>query len=175
MQQKADSLFAFDSYRYLLKIMFNFKKLFAALVIALTGIAGVQASEFAGPYAGIKLGENWSDASGVVNTASHASTFFGLTAGYNFDVKNFVIGAEGFADLHNGSTTYKDAGVDAKLGLPMNNLMPYARLGFTAHGRIRACTPAWDSNTNSRNISAWLVNGPRIQATMTARSAAITA
>ncbi len=43
-----------------------------------------------------------------------------------------MIGAEGFADFTNGSTTYKDAEcLDAKIGVPMNNLMPYARLGFT--------------------------------------------
>jgi outer membrane immunogenic protein len=111
--------------------MSNLKKLVASLVLALTSIAGVQASEFAGPYAGIKVGENWSDASGAVNVGSHATTFPGLTAGYNFDVKNFVIGAEGFADFHHGSTTYKDAGIDAKVGVPINNLMPYGRLGFT--------------------------------------------
>jgi outer membrane immunogenic protein len=73
--------------------------------------------------------ENWSDASGVVNTASHSTTFPGLTAGYGFDVKQFMIGAEVFADFHHGSTTYKDGGVDLKVGIPFNTVMPYARLG----------------------------------------------
>jgi outer membrane immunogenic protein len=111
--------------------MSNLKKFFAALVIAVTGISCAQASEFAGPYAGFKLGENWSDASGVVNTASHSTTFPGLTAGYGFDVKQFMIGAEVFADFHHGSTTYKDGGVDLKVGIPFNTIMPYARLGVT--------------------------------------------
>ena len=111
--------------------MFNFKNLFAALVIAVTGLSAAQASEFSGPYAGLKVGENWSDASGVVNVGSHASTFLGLTAGYNFDVSRFVIGAEAFADFHHSSTTYKDGGVDAKLGMPFNSVMPYVRLGVT--------------------------------------------
>ncbi len=53
--------------------MSNLKKFFAALVIVLTGISCAQASEFAGPYAGVKVGENWSDASGVVNKSSHAT------------------------------------------------------------------------------------------------------
>jgi outer membrane immunogenic protein len=86
--------------------MSNLKKFFAALVIAVTGISCAQASEFAGPYAGFKVGENWSDAFGVVNTASRSTTFPGLTAGYGFDVKQFMIGAEVFADFHHGSTTF---------------------------------------------------------------------
>ena len=111
--------------------MSNLKKFFAALVIALTGLSCAQASEFAGPYAGVKLGENWSDASGVLNKPSHATFFPGLTAGYGFDVQQFMIGAEAFADFHHGSTTYKDGGVDLKVGMPFNTVMPYARLGLT--------------------------------------------
>jgi outer membrane immunogenic protein len=86
--------------------MFNFKRFFAALVIALRRLSAAQASELSGPYAGLKVGGNWSDASGVVNVKSHASAFLGLTAGYNFDVSRFVIGAEAFADFHHSSTTY---------------------------------------------------------------------
>jgi hypothetical protein len=55
----------------------------------------------------------------------------GLTAGYGFDVKQFVIGAEVLADFHHGSTFYKDAGVDLKVGMPFNTIMPYARSGMT--------------------------------------------
>ena len=111
--------------------MSNLKKFFAAMFIALTGLSCAQASEFAGPYAGVKVGENWSGASGVVNKSSHATFFPGLTAGYGFDVKRFVIGAEVFADFHHGSTTYKDGGIDLKFGMPFNTIMPYARLGMT--------------------------------------------
>ncbi len=66
-----------------------------------------------------------------MNVRSHATTFPGLTAGYGFDVKQFVIGAEVFADFHHGSTTFKDGGVDLKFGMPFNTVMPYARLGMT--------------------------------------------
>jgi outer membrane immunogenic protein len=142
------------------------KKFCAALVISLTGISCAQASEFAGPYAGIKLGENWSDASGVINKPSHATFFPGLTAGYGFDVKQFVIGAEVFADFHHGSTAYRDAGVDLKVGMPFNTIMPYARLGMTGtwpnarlHGGLGveykfmkqlSVAAEWTADSNSR-------------------------
>lgn len=89
-------------------------------------------SEFAGPYAGIKVGGNWSDASGVVNRDKHGTAFFGAMAGYGFDVGRFVLGTEAFADLHGGSTTKDDGGLDARIGMPFNKIMPYARIGFTS-------------------------------------------
>ncbi|APR36982.1 outer membrane protein [Paraburkholderia sp. SOS3] len=88
-------------------------------------------SEFAGPYAGIKVGGNWSDASGVVNKGTHGTAFFGAMAGYGFDVGRFVLGAEAFADFHGGSTTKVDGGLDARIGMPFDRIMPYARIGFT--------------------------------------------
>jgi outer membrane immunogenic protein len=36
-----------------------------------------------------------------------------------------------FTDFHHGSATGKDGGLDAKVGVPVGKLMPYARLGFT--------------------------------------------
>jgi outer membrane immunogenic protein len=89
-------------------------------------------SEFAGPYAGIKVGGNWSDASGVVNRNTHGTAFFGAMAGYGFDIGRFVLGAEAFADFHGGSTTKDDGGLDARIGMPFNKIMPYARIGFTS-------------------------------------------
>jgi outer membrane immunogenic protein len=88
-------------------------------------------SEFAGPYVGIKLGENWSNASGAINIGTHASTFFGAMAGYGFDIGHLVLGAEAFADFHNNSTTNDDGGMDVRIGIPLNKIMPYARVGFT--------------------------------------------
>ncbi|WP_144160041.1 outer membrane protein [Paraburkholderia sp. BCC1885] len=90
-----------------------------------------QGSEFSGPYVGFKLGENFSSASGHIARPEHSTTFPGLTAGYGFDVGPLLLGAEAFADLHHGSVTYKDAGIDARIGVPMNHFMPYARVGFT--------------------------------------------
>ncbi|BBP96725.1 hypothetical protein BSFA1_18540 [Burkholderia sp. SFA1] len=89
-------------------------------------------SQFAGPYVGAKFGVNWSNISGD-NGRSHTTMFPGILGGVNYDVGPVVLGFEGFADFHGGSVTKKDAGLDLKLGLPVNgNIMPYARVGFTA-------------------------------------------
>ncbi|MBW8835207.1 MAG: porin family protein, partial [Burkholderia sp.] len=93
------------------------RSILAASVVLLSQLPCAQAapqagaSQFAGPYVGFKLGVNNSDASGAFNKASHNTVFPGFTAGYNFDVQRFVVGAEAFADLHHGSTTFKDAGI----------------------------------------------------------------
>ncbi|BBU27869.1 porin [Burkholderia sp. THE68] len=113
--------------------MAGFKKFVAPLLVSLFALAHAQASEFAGPYVGTKVGVNWSDATGRSYQESTHTTFFpGLMAGYNFDVDRFVVGVEGFADFHNSSTTRNDGGFDARFGMPLDNhLMPYARIGFT--------------------------------------------
>ncbi|MDR5831565.1 porin family protein [Caballeronia sp. LP006] len=113
--------------------MVSIKKVAAPLFVSLLGIASAHASEFSGPFVGAKLGLNFSDATGHDFEESTHTTFFpGLTAGYNVDVNQFVVGVEGFADLHAGSTTKKDGGIDVKVGMPIDgNIMPYARVGFT--------------------------------------------
>ena len=114
-------------------VMAGIKKVFVPLLVSLLATAQAQASEFAGPYVGAKAGFNWSDATGQHYQESTHTTFFpGLTAGYNYDLDRFVIGVEGFADFHAGSTTKKDGGIDTKVGIPVNGkVMPYARIGFT--------------------------------------------
>lgn len=107
-----------------------FSKWLAPFVLATMCVAHVQASEFAGPYVGAKYGADFSRETGAVYS-SESVPFFGVTAGYNVDVQNFVIGAEAFGDFHERAATRKDGGIDMKLGLPMNDVMPYARLGFT--------------------------------------------
>jgi outer membrane immunogenic protein len=65
--------------------------------------------------------------------SAHATYFPGLVAEVNDDVDHFVIGFEGFADFHGGSTTKKDGGLDLQIGTPINgNIMPYVRIGLTA-------------------------------------------
>jgi outer membrane immunogenic protein len=111
--------------------MKSIKKAVLPLILVLAGITQVQASDFAGAFVGAKAGVNWSDSTGRTYQATHATGFPGLTVGYNYDLAPVLIGIEGFADFHGGSTTKKDAGIDAKLGMPIKNIMPYARLGFT--------------------------------------------
>lgn len=121
------------------------KKLLGILIISLSATAGLAHADvlilspagslFSGPYVGFKVGANVSSASGEVNKPSHTTVFPGLTAGYGFDIGSVMLGAEAFADFHHGSATYKDGGIDAKLGLPLaapfGQIMPYARVGFT--------------------------------------------
>lgn len=122
------------------------KKLFGILIISLASCMSLahadapakpfdyatgSSSLFAGPYAGFKVGANISNASGAVNKPTHTTLFPGLTLGYGVDVGSLMIGAEAFADFHHGSATFKDGGVDAKIGMPIGRIMPYARAGFT--------------------------------------------
>ncbi|MFL9961024.1 porin family protein [Paraburkholderia sediminicola] len=117
------------------------KKTLATLVVFLATASGFAhadditsaptASLFSGPYVGFKVGANVSSAAGEINKPSHTTVFPGFTAGYGFNVGPLMLGAEAFADLHHGSATYKDGGIDAKLGMPFGQIMPYARLGFT--------------------------------------------
>ncbi|WP_245641406.1 porin family protein [Paraburkholderia bannensis] len=88
-------------------------------------------SLFSGPYAGFKVGANVSNASGAYSKPTHTTVFPGFTLGYGFDVGSLMIGAEAFADLHHGSATFKDGGFDAKIGMPIGQIMPYARMGLT--------------------------------------------
>ncbi|SEJ71602.1 outer membrane immunogenic protein [Paraburkholderia diazotrophica] len=85
--------------------------------------------DFSGPYIGFEAGLNISSSSGAINKPTHTTFFPGFVAGYGFNVGPVVLGAEAFLDLHHGSASYKDAGIDAKIGYPIGRLMPYARLG----------------------------------------------
>jgi outer membrane protein OmpA-like peptidoglycan-associated protein len=101
-----------------------------ALAAALLSMSAANASEFKGAYVGANIGYN-------KNTPTSATTsnkaYPGLQAGYNWDVSNnIVLGLEGFVDGHSKSITSNDAGIDAKAGYSMGNLMPYARLGAAA-------------------------------------------
>jgi outer membrane immunogenic protein len=123
------------------------KKVLGILIVSLSATAGLAhadalsltpaGSPFSGPYVGFKVGANVSDASGQTNKPTHTTVFPGLTAGYGVDVGSVMLGAEAFADFHHGSATFKDGGLDAKLGMPLTTsfgqIMPYARLGFTAN------------------------------------------
>jgi len=84
------------------------------------------ASEFDGLYAGIDAGSNKSKATGL---SDKSSGYAGLTGGYNRDMQGYLLGLNVFYDDHSSSYTRQDDGVDIKLGLPMNQWLPYAKLG----------------------------------------------
>lgn len=111
------------------------KKSTFALVVALFGMSAAQAGEFDGVWLGAKLGYNQSDLSGL---DKKNATAFGLEGGYNWKVASYLLGVAGFADL-NGKATHnpglvnygsRTIGLDGKLGLPMGDWLPYARLGY---------------------------------------------
>ncbi|CAK0781474.1 exported hypothetical protein [Gammaproteobacteria bacterium] len=113
-----------------------------ALPIALLAMPTVQASDFSGIYITGKLGINNSQMSGINNTNSKNSPTYGFEEGYNWDKSGFLVGVDFFLDM-NQKTTHtlvgspdlnygsNAMGLDAKLGLPITNLMPYVKLGLT--------------------------------------------
>ncbi|MCX7193082.1 MAG: OmpA family protein [Proteobacteria bacterium] len=111
-----------------------------ALAAALLSISVAQAGEFSGGWVGAKAG---SDRSSLTTLDTKSANTYGVEAGYNWDVSSFLLGVDGFVDsnrsaTHNpGAVSYgsKDYGLDAKLGLPSGNWLPYAKLGY---GRINA-------------------------------------
>ena len=97
-----------------------------ALALVLLTMSTAQASEFRGGYLGGKIGYNTNSPT-TTNTAN--KSYLGAEAGYGWDKGDVLLGVDGFADGHNKSITGRDYGVDVKLGVPMNNFMPYVKLG----------------------------------------------
>lgn len=102
---------------------------------ALLAMGAAEASEFDGVWLGAKLGINQSDATGV---DKKNATAFGLEGGYNWNMDSVLLGLAAFADL-NGKTTHNPGvvnygsrayGLDGKLGLPLGDWLPYAKLGY---------------------------------------------
>ena len=108
---------------------------FAAIVSLLADSA--VAGDFSGLYVGGGLGVNRSSTSGVPATSAANAPVYGLEGGYAWDLGSALLGVEGFVDANQqaahssavqyGSNTY---GLGLKLGVPLDNLMPYARLGY---------------------------------------------
>lgn len=100
------------------------------LAAALLSMAVANASEFQGAYVGGNIAYNKNT---PTSTTTSNKAYLGLQAGYNWEMNNnIVLGMEGFFDGHSKSVTSNDAGIDAKAGYVMGNLMPYVRLGAAA-------------------------------------------
>lgn len=105
----------------------------AAAVLAMNAVA----SDFDGGYVGGKIGSNRSDTSGLQPSLSSSATSYGVQGGYGWDMGSTTLGVNGFYDSNDqsyhaplgqlGSHVY---GLGLKLGLPINSLMPYAKLGY---------------------------------------------
>jgi OOP family OmpA-OmpF porin len=112
-----------------------------ALLAALSVLTGAHASEFEGGFVGAKVGDNHSDISGINTAGGKDTTTYGLEGGYNWDIQNFLLGVDVFADSNSkadhsavpttnnyGSNAY---GLDMKLGLPSGNWLPYVHVGYS--------------------------------------------
>ena len=100
-----------------------------ALMALLLGVSNLKASEFDGLYVGVNAGSNKSTATLL---SDKSNSYAGVVAGYNWDFQSYLLGVDVFYDAHNSSYTKEDAGADVKLGLPMHQWLPYAKLGLAA-------------------------------------------
>jgi OOP family OmpA-OmpF porin len=109
-----------------------------ALVAALAAAGNAVADGFAGGYVGGDLGLNHSSTSGALMSSPANSPAYGLSGGYGWKVGSSVmLGVEGHVDANKdtahapagqyGSNAY---GLGLKIGVPLDSLMPYARLGY---------------------------------------------
>ncbi len=109
-----------------------------ALLAALAAAGNAAADDFAGAYVGGDVGVNRSATSGASTSATASSPSYGLEGGYGWNVgSNVLLGVEGHVDANKdanhaplgqyGSHAY---GLGLKVGVPIDSLMPYARLGY---------------------------------------------
>jgi len=124
--------------------MSSFRIFIVFVVAILMNISVAQASEYAGGYLGVKAGTNTSkatDASGATAISSKRTVAYFmqggyLQGGYNLDLSAVVVGVGAYYDwnaytkhfngIGYGSRSY---GFDAKLGVPLGDWLPYAKLG----------------------------------------------
>ncbi len=109
-----------------------------ALAAALAAAGPAAADDFSGGYVGGDIGVNSSSTSGNYVTSPATAPSYGLEGGYGWNVgSNVLLGVEGYVDANKetahtpsgqyGSNAY---GLGLKVGVPIDSLMPYARLGF---------------------------------------------
>lgn len=106
------------------------------------GATPAPSSEYRGKYFGGKFGINNSSASGTTDAPSASTLAYGLQggylqAGYNWDLSVVVVGVGAYVDwnsytIHSNAIAYasRGFGLDAKLGLPVGDWMPYVKLGY---------------------------------------------
>lgn len=109
-----------------------------ALVAALAATPAA-ADGFAGGYVGGDLGVNRSSTGGTSAAAPANAPVYGLEGGYGWSVSDsLLVGVDGYVDANQqashapsgqqyGSNVF---GLGLKVGVPIDSLMPYARLGY---------------------------------------------
>jgi opacity protein-like surface antigen len=97
---------------------------------------------FWGKYFGAKFGFNNSSVSGTISAPSATTLSYGvqggyLQAGYNWELSALIVGMGAYLDwnnnaLHSNDISYSSSayGLDAKLGLPTDDWLPYIKLGY---------------------------------------------
>jgi OOP family OmpA-OmpF porin len=117
----------------------NVKRFALAAALAST-FASAQsgATDFYGAYVGAKIGTNRSDTTGTISSARNGAATYGLEGGYGWDVGAASLGVNAFYDA-NQETTHAPLtaqygnrmyGLGLKVGLPIESVMPYAKLGY---------------------------------------------
>ncbi|HTN92948.1 MAG TPA: outer membrane beta-barrel protein [Gallionella sp.] len=122
------------------------------------------ASEFWGKYFGAKIGINNSSVTGTIDIPSASTLAYGaqggyLQGGYNWELYSTIVGLGVYYDVNNFAShsdnvgySSRSYGLDFKLGLPVDEWLPYVKLGY---GRGMATSNA-DLNSVSqygRNIA----------------------
>ncbi len=120
----------------------------AMATVLATACAG--AADFYGAYVGGKLGYN---RSGTSATSRDGSTTYGLEGGYGWEVGSATLGVNAFYDSNQQATHTPMAqygsrvyGLGLKVGIPVDSLMPYAKLGY---GRTQGTGSLSNFNANS--------------------------
>lgn len=116
--------------------------------------ANAHAGEFGGFYVGVDGGANLSTATSQVDKKS---AFAGAVTGYDWELRRYLVGINGFYDAHGQAYTGKDAGLDFRLGLPLASWLPYVKLGVagTSPGtRVHA-----GIGVEYKLVANWSVNG----------------
>jgi hypothetical protein len=109
-----------------------------ALLAALAAALPAAADDFAGAYVGGDLGINRTGTSGAFASPTATSPSYGLEGGYGWNIgSNMLLGLDGHVGANKqtthsvfgqyGSNAY---GLGLKIGVPIDSLMPYARLGY---------------------------------------------
>jgi len=110
-----------------------------ALAAALAAAGDAAADGFAGAYVGGDFGVNRSSTGGTSATAPANAPAYSVGGGYGWQVgDSMLLGVEGYVDANQQATHAPSAqqygssvyGLGLKIGVSLDSLMPYARLGY---------------------------------------------